>query len=485
MSEIKDPSITNYTNLSKSFKIANETATPNSPLSAAQLSAIDLSVSMNPNNANNYPSWVLDQYAQQKGISRGTLPKGTDFVPSTTTSRDVLPAVTTPPSNYQSRTESNTQALKNEIKSAEEPENIEEQKIVQNTTKALELELPKLDNEKSKQLAFSGNINKLRDCMVFVLYSPSSNENPNLSNSPLKANQVIGETVSSVTSELGTVVEGFDTGVAGIDRFKNDATKTLRDIANTKEVSSGEIERLNETFYTDESDSKTDKKLTIFMPLPKQITDQHNHEMDGFSNNPVQLAAGLVITGLNSLSGSGGAGSDGGTTKVIAPGLGQYIMNNLQLASRKTFNPAVETLYRSPSVRNWQWTFEYSPTSRQEADDFVALISKFKEHSYPTQDVGGILYTFPGTIDFYFRINGQESTVLPKSLQKCFIKGVQVDYTQQGFYTHFKDGNPVNIVLTLDIAETRLLSRSDLQKTSMENEERILDDAIAQYDKND
>jgi hypothetical protein len=364
----------------------------------------------------------------------------------------VLPLLTSQPANYQTIT-GNTITPADTQRALS---NIQEKTNIENKTKALEQKLPDVDSSFVQQLSFSGDINKLRDCMVLTLYSPSSNENPNLSNSPGELNRKIGQGISSIvgqgTSALSETVLPF-----GND-LKNNIIDTATKVVENKEATSGQIEKLNNEFYKEGTGGN--KSKTIFLPLPKQINDIHSHNIDAFSNNPIVPIAGIISGALDKLS--GGQGDGGGTKKFNAPGLGNYLMNNLQLAARKTFNPAVETLYRSPTPRNWQWNIEYSPTSKQEADDFIRIVEMLKQHSYPTQDLGGILYTFPGTIDFYFRINGEESKVLPKSLQKCFIKGVQLDYTQQGFYAHFKDGNPVTIILTLDIVETRLLDRTDI-----------------------
>ena len=84
-------------------------------------------------------------------------------------------------------------------------------------------------------------------------------------------------------------------------------------------------------------------------------------------------------------------------------------------------------------------------------------------------------------IDFYFVINDEESIsadsdtkenikdkasdVLPRSLFPCFIKSVQVNYiNESGYYTHFWDGKPTTINLTLDIVESKLLTRESLDK---------------------
>lgn len=400
-----------------------------------------------------------------------------------------LPVLTSAPANYQTIT-GNTVTVADQQRALA---NINEKNNVENKFKALNQGLPSIKNT-TEQLSFTTETAKLRDCMVITLYSPSSNENPNLSNSPLSLNRDAADLITSAyksgisegldsilsTSEEERKNPGLTTKIKELGSgFKKAAEKAVND----KDFTSGQIEKLNTDFYKEGTGSN--KSKTIFLPLPKQINDIHSHNIDAFSNNPIIPIAGVVSGLLDSIG--GGQGTKGGSRKISMPGVGTYIANNLQLAARKSFNPAVETLYRSPTPRNWQWNIEYSPTSKDDATAFIQIVEALKQHSYPTQDLGGVLYTFPGTVDFAFRINGEVSSVLPRSLQKCFIKGVQLDYTQQGFYAHFKDGNPVTIVLTLDIAETRLLDRSDLDpslKQAALSEDEV-DRAVSEYDKND
>jgi len=394
-----------------------------------------------------------------------------------------LPVLTSAPANYQTIT-GNTVTVADQQRALA---NINEKNNVENKFKALNQGLPSIKNT-TEQLSFTRETAKLRDCMVITLYSPSSNENPNLSNSQGQLQRLIGNGVSNLASSsvkgITTFADDLATKYGSQEQqtLYNETKSNIKNAFDNKDTS-GQIEELNRTFYTE--GSGTNKSKTIFLPLPKQINDIHSHNIDAFSNNPIIPIAGVVSGLLDSIG--GGQGTKGGSRKISMPGVGTYIANNLQLAARKSFNPAVETLYRSPTPRNWQWNIEYSPTSKDDATAFIQIVEALKQHSYPTQDLGGVLYTFPGTVDFAFRINGEVSSVLPRSLQKCFIKGVQLDYTQQGFYAHFKDGNPVTIVLTLDIAETRLLDRSDLDpslKQAALSEDEV-DRAVSEYDKND
>ena len=93
-----------------------------------------------------------------------------------------------------------------------------------------------------------------------------------------------------------------------------------------------------------------------------------------------------------------------------------------------------------------------------------------------------MLYTFPGTIDFYFKINNIRSEVLPFSIEKCFIRSIQLDYIgQTGFYTHFKDGNPVTMLVSLEITESRLLDRNALDASIKEENQKAVLDGYKNY----
>jgi hypothetical protein len=85
-----------------------------------------------------------------------------------------------------------------------------------------------------------------------------------------------------------------------------------------------------------------------------------------------------------------------------------------------------------------------------------------KEHSYPISWAGDNFYDFPGTCDFEFWVNNDKAVQLPYNKKPCFITNVMVSYINgTGTYTHYWDGNPTSIVLTITFLETELLSRAD------------------------
>ena len=70
--------------------IAGQPTSPDKDLTEEQIAAIHMALSMSEKNAENYPSYVLDKYAKQTGINRGSLPRGTDFVPTSSSSTEVI-----------------------------------------------------------------------------------------------------------------------------------------------------------------------------------------------------------------------------------------------------------------------------------------------------------------------------------------------------------------------------------------------------------
>ena len=350
--------------------------------------------------------------------------------------------------------------------------NIEALTAIRNKAEALDNKLPEVNSNVATQLAFTQTLSKIKDCMVIVLNSPSSSENPSATNSSVKAT---AETAKVITDYADKTLQ------AGMDlaKMSSDTQKSVNDAIQMKEATGNSNEILNQSFYTDIPEgSNGAKKLTVYLPLPKTIQDSHSHELDGFSNNPL---IPLVNIAMNLLD-FGSSNSKGGTRKYKETGVGEFIGNNIKLAARKSINPAVETLYRAPNPRTWQFNIEYSPTNKQEADKFIQIVEKLKQQSYPTKDLAGMLYTFPGTIDFYFKINNIRSEVLPFSIEKCFIRSIQLDYIgQTGFYTHFKDGNPVTMLVSLEITESRLLDRNALDASIKEENQKAVLDGYKNY----
>ena len=354
----------------------------------------------------------------------------------------------------------------------------------------------KLNSDMDQQLTFTRDFKKLQDCLVLELFSPDSNQNPNFSKS--RDQKLFRDTVSSAKGLLGMIpgvssfVEGVEQTVNSIvpSSISNLAGKLMNSATSSQaftDATKKDFENLNKNFYTSSKDGNN--SVEIMLPMPQGgLMDNHAHSITGVSMNPIgpilgaAALAASAVTGMASAmtgSGSGGVSSSKKAYNSSGQSLPVYALQALQLQARKALNPAQEMLYQSPVPRQFQFTIQFSPQDKQEADNFMKIVDMLKQHSYPTLDFDATLYNFPGTLKFYFKTNGIKNEKLPRSYFPCFIKSVQITYMSagEGFYSHFYDGNPTSINLTLDISESKLLARNDLDN-SLSQEQGLTKDNI-------
>lgn len=346
-----------------------------------------------------------------------------------------------------------------------------------------------------QEITYTTDVNRLKDRMVLVLRAPDAKSNPGFNRNNrdqklffstldyIKKSSVV-QGAAAVGEAAGEMIRENIPGGESLGTIFGNVIDETKNFINTKLLTSGAVaegikkfERLNENFYN--QGSSGDKFKIIYLPMPQgQLIDSHSHSIQGVAMNPLVPIVGAGLSMANAIFGGKQTGDKGDGNRGFQSGaaVGNYALNALQLAARKAINPAQETLYQSPVPRQWQFTFVYIPTNKDEADSFLNIVEILKQHSYPTIDADAVLYNFPGTVDFYFVTNSTEidstkssldspniNEKLPRSLFPCFIKSVQISYINEtNTFTHFWDGNPTSINLTLDIVESKLLSRESL-----------------------
>lgn len=361
-------------------------------------------------------------------------------------------------------------------------------------------------NSFPKEYSYTTDIQKLKDRLVLILHAPNAQSNPGINRQnrdqellfdtiDLGANLVqnISNVFKPYTDKAAEFLEGATKGNETIQKIAETSNKFIEktkqvgtDLLTSNAVAEGKekFEYLNSSFYT--SGPGGDRYKIVYLPMPQgQLVDSHSHSINGVTLNPALPLLGIAASALDRIAPGGSTTNQvGGSASrgfKIPNGIGSFALNALQVNARKAINPAQETLYQSPVPRQFQFTITYAPTSQDESKSFINIIEILKQHSYPTVDAAAVLFNFPGTVDFYFVINDEESIsadsdtkenikdkasdVLPRSLFPCFIKSVQVNYiNESGYYTHFWDGKPTTINLTLDIVESKLLTRESLDK---------------------
>ena len=232
---------------------------------------------------------------------------------------------------------------------------------------------------------------------------------------------------------------------------------------------------------------------SIILPMPKELTDSHNHNTDNLMLGVLPRAAAGIGIGLENFSNSiSKKYKDSRAKRVTAPNaslLGEVVGGAFDAISAVGaeagayafdlgrarlgvgLNPNVETIYATPAPRQFQFTFELYVKSRDEAKLVKEFIQKLKQHSYPLSvlGVGGQsqLYLYPGEV--YFEFSGKYRNNLFRSLRPCIITNIQVQYSNQDQYQHFEDGSSIVYVVSISLLESRLLDRNILVDDAEQN----------------
>ena len=143
-----------------------------------------------------------------------------------------------------------------------------------------------------------------------------------------------------------------------------------------------------------------------------------------------------------------------------------------QLLSRESgeiLNPNMELLFNDVTIRNFRFSFKFTPRNPKEAEQVKLIIRAFKRNMAP-QAQGGIsgagnfFLRAPNVFKLRYRSGNKDHPFLNK-FKQCFLTDVQTTYTGEGVYTTYDDGTPVSIILDLSFKEIQPIYDLDYDKT--------------------
>jgi hypothetical protein len=135
-------------------------------------------------------------------------------------------------------------------------------------------------------------------------------------------------------------------------------------------------------------------------------------------------------------------------------------------------NPNVELMYGGGDLRNFSLNFKLVPRDQSEKGIINQICNQFKRAMLPKMDPGTVLGanndgTFAGFIGVpdlcrvAFMHGGNEHEALPR-FKMCAITQVDVNYTPDGTYATYYDGQPVAVQLTVSFQETKLVFSEEI-----------------------
>ena len=236
-------------------------------------------------------------------------------------------------------------------------------------------------------------------------------------------------------------------------------------------------------------------KGTILLQIPSQVQDGNSVSYGDSKMNTIvgaalqgttNIATGAADALVNTEGGPGAKlGAAGKATKdafldaAIASGLNrdnaQALFNaNIatgvvgafggnvtvnQLLARQSgqiFNPNMELLFNSPTLRNFRFSFKMTPRSPEEAEQCKLIIRTFKMNMAPkvTSGRGGqsLFLNTPNVFELRYK-SGIANHPFLHRFKQCFLTDISVNYTGEGVYATYENREPVSMIMDLTFKE--------------------------------
>lgn len=233
---------------------------------------------------------------------------------------------------------------------------------------------------------------------------------------------------------------------------------------------------------------------TVCLYMPEDIQTAYGTQWGGRAIQNVTASVLQSISGkpslaamaedISSLAGTAVDGLDIAVTKKIlealqTTGQGEGLNINDVLGSTRgvVVNPNTELLFQGFDLRTFNLQFKMVARNGTEAENIKNIVTTFKQAMLPSlNETGGFsdgkqtgsgidrtsFIGIPDIVDVRFMLGGDEHPYLTQ-FKPCAISGLQVNYTPDGSYATYKNGEPVAISMNLQFSETKLVYREDIR----------------------
>ena len=234
----------------------------------------------------------------------------------------------------------------------------------------------------------------------------------------------------------------------------------------------------------------TKLKRNIFLNMPNTVSFNESAAWEGAEMGIVgallegdsggaknQIAAGML--GHMSTAAGAGIGALGG--KLFgALGMGSLIgaatgmMGKASLADKfssltnRTTNPFKEQTFNGVDFRKFSFSFKFEARNETDLMTIRNIIQAFRAYSKPSFGTGDSdgMFKYPHEFHIEFLttdINGSswETNEWLPALKYCVCTGIKTDFGE-GTWKSFQGGHPTQISLSLDFAETEIITEQDV-----------------------
>jgi hypothetical protein len=214
----------------------------------------------------------------------------------------------------------------------------------------------------------------------------------------------------------------------------------------------------------------------IVLPMPSNIQDGNSVSYsDDSLNGFAAAAAGGVLQTItaNITEQSGREQAKAGLESLLDLGLSEEVRNAInrtiaaeslnvfggnvtpqQLLTRETgqiFNPNMELLFNSTTLRNFKFSFKMTPRNDSESKQIKKIIRALKKNMAPDYVSDKFLYT-PNVFSLAFK-KGPSNHPYLNTFKPCFLTDMAVNYTGENVYATYPDGAPISMIMDLSFKE--------------------------------
>lgn len=282
---------------------------------------------------------------------------------------------------------------------------------------------------------------------------------------------------NNINNSIGSIVQNIVPSAAGaIASFMPSMGKSLTYPSTLTNVALNPA-HINFQFYDRDTNIKT---TSINLPMPDNVVnpsriswDQENFGMVGDS----------MVKSLKAIQSSGGElkseniqehiNSMGERLKSLAfytgmsnvvSGLGgsasaEGIMGQV---SGKIPNPYRTMLFRGVDFRTFSFEFRFVPFSEEDCNTIDAIISKFREHSYPDFAADKMFFTYPDECQINYMWESGHNKWL-NSFKRAVCTGIDVNFAPLQQWSSLRNGFPNMIIITTTWSEVEIITKNDIR----------------------
>lgn len=223
---------------------------------------------------------------------------------------------------------------------------------------------------------------------------------------------------------------------------------------------------------------------SITLPIPSQISDTNSVEYGSGNLNFLQEfglnAATGAITAENFQdffqqtlnAAEGGLNVLGDNQDLLQKYFAMQAVNafggNLSMdqlltrSSGKVINPNMELLFQAPQLRQFKFSFKFTPRFEKEGEEVRKIIRAFKYHSSPKGNGQDFLKT-PDIFQLTY-MSGKDKHKFLNRFKLCALTNMSVNYTGDGTYATYDDQTPVSMVMDLSFQELTPIYAEDYEE---------------------